>query len=390
MKRSDFFIRLTTLVLFLAVAAYIGISIFNTLTNTLDTIPAISYSVEETFPANGFVVRTEMVLREAGRTVLPTVADGVRVSRNQPIAVEYLTSAALETAGEIRSLRMRISQLEAAEGGRMAVEASRLESVMDLSMAVHSGNLSRLDEMSVNIETLIFDTESPDELGLAAMRSRLELLERRSEGVRTFYAPYSGTFSQVIDGFEHISPEDLTELMPSQLEALFENPSRTTGVGKLVTAFKWYFVSVMSQEDASRLSQGRQVTLQFSGAFHSDKLMRVESIGRADDYGMSVVVFSSDRGVHEIVHLRELRAEVVFDIVTGIRLPKEAIRLDDDGTLFIFIQTGVRAERVNVEILKEYEDIYLIPDGLHTGSPLRPGSTIIVRGNNLYHGRVVG
>jgi len=389
MKRSDFFIKIITAVLFLAVVAYIGISIYSSLMNTVVTMPAISYSVEETLPANGFIVRTETVLHETGRDALPIVSDGVRVARGQPVAVEYLTSSALETASEIRSLRMRIAQLEAAVGSR-AVETSRLNSVLELSQAVSGGDLSRLDELIVNIETLVFESELPDEAGLASMRARLSSLERRNDGVRTFLSPYSGTFSHVIDGFEHISPGDLSELMPDELEELFENPSRAVGAGKLVTSIRWFFASVMYAEDAFRLRTEQQVTLQFSGAFHYDKLMTVESVGRADADGMAVVVFSSDRGLHDIAHLREVRADVIFDTITGIRLPKEAIHLDSDGSLYVFIQTGVRAERVNVEILAEYGDIYLIPDGLHTGSALRPGSTIIVRGNNLYHGRVVG
>jgi multidrug efflux pump subunit AcrA (membrane-fusion protein) len=130
--------------------------------------------------------------------------------------------------------------------------------------------------------------------------------------------------------------------------------------------------------------------MQFTGAFHTAKNMRVESIGRADADGRRVVIFSSDRSIHEIAQLRQLSAEIVYDTITGLRVPKEAIHLDDSGTLHVFIQTGIRAERVNVEILREYGDVYLVRDGLETGSPLRPGSTIIVRANNLYHGKVVG
>jgi hypothetical protein len=88
--------------------------------------------------------------------------------------------------------------------------------------------------------------------------------------------------------------------------------------------------------------------------------------------------------------MRQLSAEVVISDVAGIRVPREAIRLDDDGATYIFLQSGVRAERVNVEILYEFADGYLLRDGAETGAPLRSGSTIIVKANNLYDGKVVG
>jgi len=391
MKRSDFFIRLMTGVLFLAVASYIGIYLYNAVMNVFETTTAISYSVEETFTAEGFVVRTESALTDiSGNSVISTVREGERVANGQAVAVEYLTGAALDVAGEIRTLRMQIAQLEAAGGGR-DIEASRLENVKDLSQAVLDGNLSRLDEISLNIETLVFESDLPAEVNLDQKRARLETLERRTEGMRTFFAPFSGTFSHVIDGFEHIGPDALTEIMPAGLEDLFRSPGRTSGVGKLVTSFKWYFASVMESDDASRLRTGQRVMLQFSGAFHTDKEMVIERVGRSDDYGMSVVIFSSDRAIHDVAMFRQLSAEIVFDVVTGIRVPLDAVHLDDsDNTLFIFLQTGARAERVNIEILREYEDVFLVRCGTEAGTPLRPGSTIIVRANNLYHGKVVG
>jgi hypothetical protein len=385
MKRSDLFIRLTTGVLFLAVASYIGVYVYNAVINPYVTTTAISYAIEETFPAQGFIVRTETVLPDFGDAVLPVVAECEKVASGQAVAVEYLSRAALETASELRSLRFRIAQVEAS-GGR-AAGASRLDSVMELSRVVHSGDLSSLDEISVNIETLVFTSSTPD-ADLPAMQARLEALERRSQGIRTIYAPVSGTFSNVVDGFESISPRAIADISPSRLSSLFEFPASSSGVGKLVTEFKWYYAAVMATEDAVRLAAGHRIPVQFSGAFNRTVDMLVESIGRRED-GQSVVIFSSDQSIQDVAPLRQLRAEVYFGAVSGIRVPKEALRLDDDNVTYVYLQTGVRAERVNVEILRVYSDVYLVRDGMEAGTPLRSGSTIIVRANNLYHGKVV-
>ena len=385
MRRSDFYIRVIAAVLFLAVASYIGVYIYNAVINTYVTAPAIIYSVEEMFPAQGYIVRSETVIKDTGDTVLPIVGEGEKVASGQAVAVEYTSRSALETASEIRALKLRIAKLEAPGG---VAEAARLDSVLALSAAVHSGDLSVLDELSVNIETYIFADNSTQENELPVLQARLEVLERRSEGMRTIYAPVSGVFSQVVDGYENVSPHSLDGISPDTLAELFTSRSGSSGTGKLVTEFTWYYAAIMNFEDAKLLTAGRMIQVQFYGVYNTGMQMRIESVGKQED-GLCVVIFSSDRSVHDIAQLRGLRADVVYNTVTGIRVPKEAINLDDDNKTFVYLQTGVRAERVDVEILREYGDSYIVRDGTETGTPLRVGATIIVKANRLYDGKIV-
>ena len=385
MKRSDFFIRLITAVLFLAVASYIGVYIYNAVINTYVTTTAISFSIEETFPAHGYIVRSETILTDAGSAVLPVVGDGEKVASGQAVAVEYTSREALETASELRALRLRIAQLELPG---VTVESSSHESVIALSTAVSRGDLSRLDELALNIEFYIFSGGPAQSSELPALYERLSALERRSTGMRTIYAPVSGIFSQVIDGFENVRPGSLSEITPEGLMGLFQSPVVIYGVGKLVTEFKWYYAAIMDAADAARLPVNRNIKVQFSGSYRAQVDMLVERVGRRED-GECVVLFSSDRSIHDIAPLRYLRADVVFGNVSGIRVPKEAIHLDDEGRTCIFLQTGVRAERVVVEILLDAGDSYLVRDGIEAGTPLREGATIIVKANNLYDGKVV-
>ena len=384
MKRSDFFIRLTTGLLFLAVACYIGVYLYNAIVNTYETTPAIRYSIEETLPAVGFIVRTESVLTDGGSAVLPIVSEGEKVASGQTIAIEYLSRDALELASEIRSLRLKINQLESIRDNS---DAAGFRAILDLSAAVNAHDLRRLDEIALTIETSIFSIETDT----SYLRDQLEILEGRYIGTRNITAEESGTFSHIIDGFEHIRPDMLLNIFPAELNALFEAPQGTDGSGKLITEFRWYYAAIMSHEDASLLSSGQNKTVQFFGAYNVEIVMKIENIGRRED-GLCVVLFSSDVGVHDIAPLRSLRADVVLDEISGIRVPKEAIHLDDEGKTFIYLQTSGYAERVDVEILNppgEIGESYLVRDGAETGSPLRVDSIIIVKANNLYHGRVV-
>jgi len=382
MKRSDFFIRLTTGVLFLAVACYIGVYLYNMLINPYETTKAVRYDIEETLPAQGYIVRTEAVLTDGGSAVLPVVGEGEKVAAGQAIAVEYMNNDALETASEIRALKLKIAQLESARG---ITDAASFDAVLELSSAVNSSDLRRLDEIALNVETVVFAVETD----ISSLQSRLSALEDRNIGTRTVYAEFSGTFSHVVDGFEHISPDMLAELSPTDLNAHFRAPYGAFGIGKLITEFKWYFAAIMDYNDAVQISAGQPKTIQFFGTYNAEVEMQVEKIGKREG-DVCVVLFSSDKGIHDIAPLRALRADVVAGVVSGIRVPMEAIHLDDDNKTFIYLQTSGYAERVNVEILIETGDSYLVRDGEETGSPLRVDSIIIVRANNLYHGKVVG
>ena len=386
MKRTDFYMKVITAVLFLAVACYIGVYVFKAALNSYTTTPAIVFTVEEVFPAYGYIVRTETLLDDTGAAVLPIVGDGEKVASGQAVAVEYTSGRALETASEIRTLRLRIAQLEAPGA---SAESICFENVTALSVAVHSGDLRTLDELSICIESSIFSEDAASGPQLPDLKKRLEALESSTAGMmNVYYAPVSGVFSQIVDGFEHVRPAALSEIMPPDLMDLFKSPAAVKSAGKLVTEFQWYYAAIMDAADAAKLSPGRQIAVQFSGAYHARIDMRVESIGRRES-SECVVLFSCDRSVHDVAPLRYIRADVVHNIVTGIRVPKEAIHLDDDGVRFVYLQTGVRAERADVDILAEYGDSYLVAGSSEAWSPLREGATIIVKANGLFDGKVV-
>ncbi|MCL1835145.1 MAG: hypothetical protein FWG48_03195 [Oscillospiraceae bacterium] len=386
-KKGDFYIKLITAVLFLAVACYFGVYIYNATQNTFVTTPAFSYTIEDAIPASGYIIRTEMAILDTGVTILPIVSEGEKVASGQAVAVEYTDRDAYEIAGEIHELRLRIAQLEMS-GGSIS-EKTIYESVLELSKAVNTSDLGRLDELSLKIENYIFTGVGGREDDLPALRARLDALESRSTGMRTINAPASGLYSHQADGFENVAPNKLTDLRPSELAELFGAPSSTGNTaGKLITGLTWYYAAVIDFEESAKLEPGQRVTVQFTGVYRDSVEMLIESVGRREN-GKCVVVFSSDRGLHDVTMYRQPGAEIIIEEITGIRIPKEAMRLDDDGVTYIFMQTGARAERVNVEIIYEFGDSYLVRDGAASGTTLHTGATIIVKANNLYDGKVL-
>ncbi len=128
--------------------------------------------------------------------------------------------------------------------------------------------------------------------------------------------------------------------------------------------------------------------------------MDIKEVGRSDG-ASRVVVLSCGRGMTEILSARSVTAEIVFGEVTGIRVPKAAIRLErisEANTVqatFVYLAEGVQATRVRVEIIEEFGDSYIVrgevvgEEKQGAMSILRDGSEIIVKANNLYDGKIV-
>lgn len=393
MRRSDFIIKLMSAVLFLAIVAYIGIYIYKSANKPIVTVKAVKYTVEDSGSAEGYIVRDETVLTEGGSTATLMVGEGEKVAAGQAVAVLYGGESALERASEIRELQLQIKEAEKA----VAVSAEQKTAnagacILALSNAVQHKDLSTLQDLTLSVKTTIFtknDTVSAAEV--SALKATLSGLLAKNTDTTAIYVPMSGVFSSVVDGYEAIGPEQLDDLTPSSMETVFA-PSQyanNAAFGKLITGITWYYAAIMDAEDAHKLEGRSAIALQFTKTYNARLTMQIESVG-AEENGKCVVVFSAKRNVSNMTALRRLTADIEFSALTGLLVPKEAVYLESDGRTYIFLHTGLQCEQVYVDILSENGDDYIVKDGTENNTVLRSGSDVIIKGKDLYDGKVVG
>jgi predicted nucleotidyltransferase len=145
-----------------------------------------------------------------------------------------------------------------------------------------------------------------------------------------------------------------------------------------------------------RLRVDSEATLQFTGNYNKTITMTVEARSQPS-LGKCAVTFVSDHNLKDIIDLRQLTADLLVSRTSGIRIPKEAMREavreteKEDGETetanvnCIYIISGVQAEQVDVNILAEYDDFYLV----EPTTRLRDGTEVITEANDLYDGKVV-
>jgi hypothetical protein len=247
-----------------------------------------------------------------------------------------------------------------------------------------------MDEIASGVEGFVVYAGKPGdtEAELRGLRDRLSSLEANNRGTSPLYAPRGGVFSSHTDGYEEVTPAELTLLSPSSLESLFPRGRQpeADAAGKLISGIRWYYAAVLDSAQAAKLGQQSKAEVAFPGVGAFE--MSVSELGREEN-GKTVVIFVSGAYISDIANIRRTRAEITISERIGLRIPKAAMRLDDDNRTYVFLLTGVRAERADVEIIGEYEGDYTVRDGTESGSLLRSGSEIIVKANNVYDGKVV-
>ena len=293
----------------------------------------------------------------------------------------------------------------------MELSRNIISAMESLRSQVAQENLTQVDEQMQKLETMIYrqDYTYRGSEAVTQEMNRLnqeikELKESQDSAVSRQKAQAAGTFSTIVDGYEHVlTPEVLDGLTPSKLEDLKKQQQEVEAdryLGKIITGKRWYFAATMDQADTERMYKGLTVTVRFDDVA-GDQPMTVYSIGEAED-GKVVVVFSSNRHLNETSLLRSQNVSVIYASYTGFRIPKEALRMDGDQ-YYVYRINGVQVRQAKVDILAETEDYFVVWQGesvdedgnavdqseLEKAKQIRDGDTIVIRGTGLYDGKVI-
>lgn len=425
MKQGQIINRIVMLALLAAILGYLGVSLYQGLSDPLATTLCYAYTVDDTVETTGYLVRTEKLLPRQTLIVDVLPAEGEKVAKGEAVAYLYRDAAALERRTEIRALALQVEQLEytMSRAGDQRDTAALTEEILDglveLRSAVERRELGELSETSLELKSLIYKRDAAHGGDLTAIQGEIDSLNQRLRALQSaaqadtavVTADQSGVFSGVVDGYESLlTPDTLDSLTPSGLDSLAGKGRMDDGVvGKLVTSSKWYFACAVTEEEAKRLEEGDRLTVRFSRDWSGQVSMKVERIG-APENGRVPVILSSTRYLSETTLLRRQTVELVFGSVTGIRVPKEAVRVvtktsTDKETgetgqytvTAVYAMVGARAEEKPVTILEEGEDYFLVepapfsnPESLtETKKALRAGDEIVVRAEGLHDGKVL-
>lgn len=419
MKQGKSVITFAMAAIAVALVIYFGFYVAKVFSEPYTTALAYTYTSNDSAEAVGILVRQETVLPVQTGIVDVTRSEGEKVGVGQSVAQVYRDSQAQTNQADLEALADQIQLLEySSDGGGVDSAAKLDENILQAVTALHAasgvGDYNQLEDQVRTLKSTVLKRGYVYGNGLGSeeltqklndLKSQYAALKQQtSSSTSSVRAPQSGVFSTLIDGYETaVTPQTVFQLTPSSLSALLAGQGKESGggVGKLITATRWYFAAALPVSVAERLKEGSTATLRFSGDFDQDIDMRVDQIGQAEG-DKSVVVFSTDRYLSQTTLLRQQTAELIFNSWSGLRIPKQALRMEkstytdketgqevQNNRLGVYALLGGRAEFKTVEVVTEGDDYYVVRSTTDESDALRAGDEVIVRATELYDGQLL-
>lgn len=419
MKQGKSVITFAMAAIAVALVIYFGFYVAKVFSEPYTTALAYTYTSNDSAEAVGILVRQETVLPAQTGIVDVTRSEGEKVGVGQSVAQVYRDSQAQNNQADLEALADQIQLLEySSDGGGVDSAAKLDENILQAVTALHAasgvGDYNQLEDQVRTLKSTVLKRGYVYGNGLGSeeltqklndLKSQYAALKQQtSSSTSSVRAPQSGVFSTLVDGYETaVTPQTVFQLTPSSLSALLAGQGKESGggVGKLITATRWYFASALPVSVAERLKQGGTAALRFTGDFDQDIDMRVDQIGEAEG-DKSVVVFSTDRYLSQTTLLRQQTAELIFNSWSGLRIPKQALRMEkstytdketgqevQNNRLGVYALLGGRAEFKTVEVVTEGDDYYVVRSTTDESDALRAGDEVIVRATELYDGQLL-
>lgn len=405
-KRNSIFSVVVIPVLIFAILVYLLYSAWNGLRNPYTFVVAYSDVMEDSVVTQGWAARTEQLIStEAKGLVQLRRVQGEKVAKGGTVAVVYADEESLKNQEEFLQTQANLSALQYAiyseSPSGAALETQMMAALSELRTASASGNYSKLSDQTeayrklvLRREYLVSDEASAEmDQAAYALMEKYTALQSYQDGAITITAAESGMFSSHVDGYETIlSPDSFNGLSPAALTAFGELTPQDSGVslGKLVTDPAWYFAALVPEDYSDLLSPGDDLDIYFDSITET-LTMSVESVGEAQD-GQAVVVFRSTTDEHEAELLRHEQARLIFRSEEGILIPKQALRVSEDGETGVYVVKGYNARFRPVKILAENDTSYLVeaaPKNENDTRILRSGDELVLASAELYDGKVV-
>ena len=397
MKQGDKFLKILMLLLAAVVLAYFGYALYGYFASPLSTVTALEYEADAGAVVTGYVVRDEQVLTASQSIVISTLSEGERAGAGQTVAVAYESSDAVQRQAEIQNLRQQIRQLTYATDATLS-PASLQQQTGDLLVryAVQTAEGGADADVGDRLKGLILRGDAGDDAltSLSAERDALEAelsrLTAGESGGTALTVDQTGYFSGAADGYESVlTPEALDTMDLAFYEALPDAAEAVApgAYGRLILSDRWYFVTALPTEQLGEAEAGNTVRLTFAQNPQEEMALQIQRIVSGDGE-TSLLVLSGDSHLPSVTLLRKQACTLVFETYAGLRVPREALHVDEDGNTGVYVLEGAVARWKPVEILYASSDDYVAALDQSSTDTLWPGDEILL-GSNLYDGKVV-
>ena len=390
--------------LVLLIFIYVFVECFGIFNVSLKTQTALVSTVYETVDVQALVVRDEHTVSAKENTVtVASVGDCEKVKENGEIAKVFPSEESAKAFSEYEKLSEKAdyyADLESRSVGQVTdVESLDKDILVDINSYIRAcagGNVQSAEEYQNELNDKFTRRQIliGQEVDFASVISEIkQAASGLSISKPTGYikADASGIFSSYTDGlersFDYSSVEQLDIETLSQYMEAAGTASQTDSIGKLITSFDWYFCAVVNAKDVAPLKNGGKVDVAVSG---SDEVYTCRIVSGADaDLGaeQTVLILKCSLMNSEIASLRLADIEIRVNSYTGIKLPAEAVHVNNgEKGVYALVASVVKWRKA--DILYTTDDYVVLSYTPEEDGGIKLYDQIVVQGKELHDGKV--
>lgn len=421
MKQGQLLNKIVIIGFTVAILLVFGVTAWSAAHPSYYTSICYEYTVQNLQSTEAIIAREEVVLTAAVGTVALIPDEGTRVAVGQTVAAIYADDAAVAYMDTLEELETEYALLSQAREGTtkesVTIRSELGQAMVALQQTVTSGQLTQLEDEIHEIKSLVYqweyahgDASSAQEIdtSLAVLESQIAANQgSQSTQISQVSTSYAGTFSSRVDGYESVlTPAMLEDITPSALEGLLNGTGITvsdpTPVGKIITNSTWYLICALDESQADSLVVGEDVSVYFAQGWNETIDMEIYSVSSSED-GQKVVILATDRYLADTTLLRCQEVEIIFEELSGIYIPEEALRVttvqsynsetelwEDTTVTGVYVQVAEVAEFKQVNVLKSGDGYYLVTSAkTDTSNVLNAGAELIISNQDIYDGKVM-
>ena len=399
------------------ILSFIVYQVYAALYNPITTEVVSLYTATDGIDVTGILIREETLVKNTNKGAMHfEINDSQRVSANGIIASIYTSDSQSIAATKIADTELALANIKEIEeyNDLNAVDINSLnakifDNLNQIITANNTGFYSGTEHEAEELLNLInrkqiATGEAVDFTSLkASLESELASL-KAAAGTPSGYvrAEKSGYFISSTDGYENIlRGESLGSITPEFLDNLVpEQSSDTSVIGKLVSDYTWYIAANVSISDSLQFKAGDNLTVNTSLKSNPEIAVTVERINMSEDEDRATIILSCQEMSAELSSMRTGAMTIVRKNYEGLRVSSKALRVieqqttAEDGTVQtssvtgVYTVSGMTAEFTPVQIIYS-GDGFVICEEISEDGALRIYDEIIVKGKNIYDGKII-
>ncbi len=396
--------RIITTVIVAILVLFLGYQWYASVFLAITTESADRFDYTESVDTTGTFIRNEVTVENSHQgTIHFLVASGEKVAANGTIANIYSSSAASAAAARIEEIDNQLGIIKEIEGynNSTAVDMGTINDRInthlgDLIYKTSDGRFGDVGNsvselLTVMTRKLVATGQANDfsELKNALNKERSELAEQMGSVNASVTSEKTGYFVSETDGFETVfTTEDLSKYTPEFLSTAKEKAVAENVIGKIVYDYEWYLAAPVGINDSMHYKEGDRVTIKTDTSSSPRLSATVVTINLSESDDSAVIIFRIGEMNSEIATIRNCDIKIIKTEYSGIKVSSKAIRVVD-GVTGVYVESGIEAKFVEAEIIFSTDEYKLCALNTADSNKLRLYDKIIVKGKNLYDGKII-